>query len=638
MLFNIIFYILTNNSNMRLKKYKTSDFESFGNDVNKCLSPVIKKTTREIIDSNIKEIKDIFHSYDITNLNIQKQNNELVESNKVFKNHLNKYYSFKQFLKEKNKHKNKKKEINNIDNLILLYFKKGYKIPNFYHNLFKRSPLNFEGLPIKQYFNELYKKEKKEISFKEKNADFLIRLQKSIKNIKISKAANKKSQNISLIRKSILAMQKLKEFESFNNIEKNKATKKSISQSIIKSRNSEEQIHSENRKSLINRKSSNITNNNKYSMDDDEEFKDLNDYEKKRILKLMKEERNAESYKKFIHTALSDKNFFKIIDNNDILLNVDSDKKKEEKSISFNSNRKNKIKSSISIKNIKMKSKPNSEESSFSSRRHEISSSKSQNKFIPILTNKSISLNSRNYTIKPKFKKSLTIRNDLNIKFNKSPIQYMNYIGNTYKNKNKFFTMTYRNNNIKKKRMSHSIKLNSIFNFLKTINEEEKINKNDYLLKHKKYTIKDLKQNNILKYKYLNNNNSMKNAKALTKEENLNYLFKKINSQIILDDKFINELKTYFIKNKDISEDSLNKHINKKYEIKDLLSYCTSIDQKVKEGNIRNKWKKNYLRIGKLDDIKPLLKEEEKQDYYINHLLQNFMNSVDSKRNFNEFE
>ena len=626
---------------MRLKKYKTLDLESFGNDVNKCLSPVIKKTTKEIIDSNIKEIKDIFHSYDITNLNIQKQNNELVESNKVFKNHLNKYYSFKQFLKEKNKHKNKKKEINNIDNLILLYFKKGYKIPNFYHNLFKRSPLNFEGLPIKQYFNELYKKEKKEISFKEKNVDFLIRLQKSIKNIKISKAANKKSQNNSLNRKSIIAMQKLKKFESLNNIEKNMTSKNSISQSKLKSRNSEELIQSENLKSLFNRKSSNITDNNKYSMDNDEEFKELNDYEKKRILKLMEEERNAKSYKKFIHTALSDKNFFKIIDNNDILLNLDDDKKKEEESISFNSNRNNKYKSSISIKNIKIKSKPTSEESSFSSRHQEISSSKSQKKIIPVLSTKRISLNPRNYTIKPKFKKSLTIRNDLNIKISKSPVQYMNHRGSTFNNTNKFFTMTYRNNNIKNKRKPHSIKLNSFLNFLKSINEDEKMNKNDYLLKYKKYSIKDLKLNNIFKYKYLNNNNnntSMKNAKALTKEENLNYLFKKINSQIILDNKFINELKTYFIKNKDISEDSLNKHINKKYEIKDLLSYCTSIDQKVKEGNIRNKWKKNYLRIGKLDDIKPLLKEEEKQDYYIKHLLQNFMNSVDSKRNFNEFE
>ena len=51
-----------------------------------------------------------------------------------------------------------------------------------------------------------------------------------------------------------------------------------------------------------------------------------------------------------------------------------------------------------------------------------------------------------------------------------------------------------------------------------------------------------------------------------------------------------------------------------------------------------NKWKKNYLRIGKLDKIKYLLRQEVKQDHFIIHLLQKYMNSMDGKRNYYDYE
>ena len=148
----------------------------------------------------------------------------------------------------------------------------------------------------------------------------------------------------------------------------------------------------------------------------------------------------------------------------------------------------------------------------------------------------------------------------------------------------------------------------------------------------------NLKQSNILKFRDKNKKytkyKSLKKEKVLSKEESLNYLFNKINEEKNLSEEYMNEFKKYFTKNKNISENDINKHINRKYEFNDFVNLCNGIDKKIRQGNIKNKWKRNYLRIGKYDDIKNLLEEEEKQDYFINHFLQNYMNSMDGKRSF----
>ena len=198
--------------------------------------------------------------------------------------------------------------------------------------------------------------------------------------------------------------------------------------------------------------------------------------------------------------------------------------------------------------------------------------------------------------------------------------------------------------NKKNKRFSYSIKPDMISNFLKTINENKEINfnsndnnlnKNSKILK--KFNGNQQNWNNFMNYQNINGN-GLNKGKFINKQQSLNYLFKRINSEKNLDEEFINEYKRYFIQNKNISEEFLNKFINRKYDIHDFVNLCISIDKKIKEGNIINKWKKNYLRIGKFEEIKPLLREEAKQDYYINHLLQNYMNSKNGKRNYYDYD
>ena len=159
----------------------------------------------------------------------------------------------------------------------------------------------------------------------------------------------------------------------------------------------------------------------------------------------------------------------------------------------------------------------------------------------------------------------------------------------------------------------------------------------------KKYKIKNLKRSNTLNFKNefkFKNNKYLKNEDITNKEEKLNILYNKINTQINADDNFIAEFKKYFMKNKDISEKSLDKYINRKYEMNDFISFCSTIDQKVKRSNIMNNWKRNYLKIGKLDDNdrKAILKEEGNKDYVIKHSLHDFLNSIDGKRKYYEYK
>ena len=73
-------------------------------------------------------------------------------------------------------------------------------------------------------------------------------------------------------------------------------------------------------------------------------------------------------------------------------------------------------------------------------------------------------------------------------------------------------------------------------------------------------------------------------------------------------------------------------------ESKDFYNLVNSVDIKIKNNDLVNKWRKNYLKIGRLEEVNNMLKEEEKQDYFINHLLQNFILSKYGKRKLYQFQ
>ena len=167
---------------MKLKTFKSLNYENFKYDAKKCLNPITKKLTKQIITLNAEKIKELFHSYDLTIIKNKNKTKEIIEENKEFKQRLDKYYAYKKYLDKKSKIKKNKPSI--LDILKRKYFKKRYKIPNFSRNIFSRNPLNYKGLDIREYFNELFRNNKKKISLKEKNLDFLSRLQEYVNHTK----------------------------------------------------------------------------------------------------------------------------------------------------------------------------------------------------------------------------------------------------------------------------------------------------------------------------------------------------------------------------------------------------------------------------------------------------------------------
>ena len=437
---------------------------------------------------------------------------------------------------------------------------------------------------------------------------------------------------------------------------------KNFNNSILRTIHIEEKkraFSEKKRKSKSNEKNNinylNIYLKNK-SIDNDENFNELNDYEKKRIKNLIKEADSIKNYKGFIENALNDKNFFKIIDNNGIDLTkinqIEQNEIENEKGNNFN-NKKNKLKASISIKKVKKKVNfADLDENSLSSLSPpELSSSKSL------------------YYNKNKSKQNAPLLIVLNDKCSMSP-PHLKFIRNNNKHKetvivnrkykNKILAFISKVNNTKaNKRLSFTFKSLTGNNFLKTVKENNPLNINITNINNntnndnnvdnsiekksilKKYKIKDLKRSNTLKFKSankFNNNKYLKNEDNSNKEEKLNALYNKINTQINLDDDFIDEFKKYFMKNKDISEKSLDKYINRKYEMNDFISFCSTIDQKVKSSNIMNNWKRNYLKIGKLDGRKAILREEGNKDFLIKHSLYDFLNSIDGKRKYYDYK
>ena len=664
---------------MKLKKFKTINYENLKSDAKKCLSPITKKKSKQIITLNAEKIKENFHSYDLSKKKNKNKTIKLIEENKEFKHQMNKYYSYKNFLDKKDKFKPGKLDV--LDILKRKYFKKRYKIPNFSHNIFNRNPLNCKGLDIREYFNELYRKNKKKNTLKEKNLDFLCRLQEYIKNEKSKDKSPindvRKSLFISPKRKSFLIKEKVKNIELSDKKEKLKNYKtiwNNLNKEINKTnenkeknetdKNNENNENKEDIEKLKNRKilRSSIFKDANFIYqilnEEDEDFKDLNEYEKNHMIKLIQEEEYLKDYKKFINKAVSDNNFFQVIDS------IDLEKGESENNTITNTNlKKQKININSSIPNIKRNTKSkisyrNSEENSFSSENpkilnNQIIGSNLKKLEINNENQKIKDSSSRNIKLYPSFKKSMTLKNfsDIKISHAQSPSQFN--IGDI--NKKNFLTISINKFGIKGKRLSYSIKQDTVSNFLKTINENETKNKNnnnnndlnkDIIHNKSKNNSKifNIKQNNILNYRDKNTIYKYKNLKKETKEENLNNIFSKLIKEKNLSEEFVNEFKKYYMKKKNISEYSINKFINKKYEFNDFVNFCSSLDKKVKEGNIKNKWKRNYLRIGKFEKIKSLLDEEEKQDHFINHFLQNYINSMNGKRSFygcdsnNEFE
>ena len=111
----------------------------------------------------------------------------------------------------------------------------------------------------------------------------------------------------------------------------------------------------------------------------------------------------------------------------------------------------------------------------------------------------------------------------------------------------------------------------------------------------------------------------------LSKEKSLNYLYNNINSDNNYDQEYLNEYKKYFSRNKNMSESDLNEFIKRDYEPKDFYNLVSTVDDKIQKVNIEDKWRKNYTKIGRIEERKNILNEEKKQDNYINHLLQNFI-------------
>ena len=644
------------------KKYKTLDYNQFDNDVKKCLSPIIAKLSKENTISCIENIKNLFHSYDKINSNIKKGNIKISKENKIFQEHMNKYQIYKKFIENSNKHKNNAKKISQIDNLVLEYLKKGYKVPNISHNLFKKSPLNYSGLAVRNYFNKFIKEEKRQITDKEKNLDFLYRLHHNVKTLK--KMMHSKDYAQSPNKNSTIASQDASNFESPENSVK---YTRNFNNSILRNIHIEEKkrVLSEKKKLSKNNTKNSINNLTIYlqskSIDNDENFNELNDYEKKRIKNLIKEADSLKSYKGFVEKALTDKNFFKIIDNNDIdLTKINQIKQNDlenEKVNSFNS-KINKKKSSISIKKAKKKVNfAELDETSLSSPSPpELSSSKSlnlnknkskENVPLPVVINDkhSILQPQMNYIRNNKDHKKTVIGSK---KYKNKILAFINQANNSKGNKrlsfpinpfigNKFLKTAKENNTI-------NINITNINNNNNANNTNNANNMDNSIVKKssfKKYKIKNLKRCNTLNFKSafkFNTNKYMKKEDNSNKEENLNALYNKINTQINADDNFISEFKKYFIKNKDISEKSLDKYINRKYEINDFINFCSTIDQKVKSSNIMNNWKRNYLKIGKLDERKAILKEEGNKDYVIKHSLHDFLNSIDGKRKYYEYK
>ena len=546
---------------MKLRSFKTLNFDSFPSEVKKCLSPKTKKISSYYINSNINIIKSNLILFNKKLIQQRHKNQEIIETNSRFKKYMDKYTTYKKYLKEKDKHKIKRKSKSAIDLLIDTYIKKGYKKPNLETNIFHVNPLNDAGKTIKRYFDEYIKNKKKLVDSKEKNFYYLNKL------------------------KNCIIAQKFKD-------NKNMLLELNISNpntTRIKGKNY-------NMSNLIIKKYFNSENN--YDIEKDEYFKELNEYEQNNIRQLIKEYEEIKKYKLFVDKVLKNKKYFNTIDND----SFDLIKKKEITSAtSLKNNNNKKIKIKIDYNNINenlekfVKSEDNNEFSSINSN----------------LKENSINSNNENNKTENNFKKKFITKqlsftlNNHNSKFNFSR-QKNNYISLNKK------IFTFKDFDIRtpkaNKKLSFSKGKDNFGNLLNEIKRKNIIKKTEII-----------KGNNFLE-KYIE-----QKFPKLSKEKSLNYLYNNINSDNNYDQEYLNEYKKYFSRNKNVSESDLNEFIKRDYEPKDFYNLVSTVDDKIQKVNIEDKWRKNYTKIGRIEERKNILKEEKKQDNYINHLLQNFI-------------
>ena len=578
---------------MKFNRFKTLNQDSFPKEVKKCLSPVSKKISLYYINSNIRAIKSSLDIFNKKNSTEKNKNSEIVEENSRFKNYMDKYYEYKKYFKEKEKHKIKKKKKGTIDLIVDNYIKKGYKIPNLEKNIFHVNPLNDAGKTIQKYFDEYITNNKRLVTSKEKNFFYLYKLQDQIR---IQKFKEKKDLQMLL---------NLSNYNSENNNFENNKLNTNYSNIFLKKyfNNIKKPCLSDNESNLEENNLESVNNDININYEKDEDFIKLNEYEQNGIRQLIKDSEENKKYKSFIEKALNNKKYFNVIDND----NIELDKKIELKTLSpikHSSKKllKLKIKNDNKDKNIKNINNNNISDESLNSSEIDDFSNQSKEKEFKITHNKKFST----------------------ILFNDKISQFKKF--NFPQKKNNFISINKKvisekdtniKPNINDKKLSFSKSQEEIDDSLnQKIKRDSKTKKTHYLPGNK-----FLKKYNFPK----NNINVNKFISKLSKMKSLNFLFKQINTGKTPDKKTLMEYKNYFLKNKNMSEHDLNEFINRDYEPKDFYNLVNSVDAKIQSADLENKWRKNYLKIGKLEERRNLLEEERKQDNYISHLLQYFI-------------
>ena len=575
---------------MKFIRFKTLNFDSFSKEAKKCLSPASKKISLYYINSNINTIKSTLEKFNKKYSSERNKNSEIIEMNSLFKKYMDKYYDYKKYFKEKDKHKIKKKSKSTIDLIVDNYIKKGYKIPNLEKNIFHVNPLNDTGKTIQKYFNEYIHNNKDLVTSKEKNFFYLNKIGDCIKNQKF-----KEKKNLEMI----LNFPNNNNFSENNKIDNNYSNifLKNYFNNIKKNETLEEKI--------------------KINFENDENFLKLNEYEQKNIKQLIKDDEENKKYKTFIENVLKDKKYFNTIDSDDIEL----DKKIELKTLNPTNH---KSKKSLKLKitngnnynkgnNINFNNNNNSDDSSFISENDDEFKEKPKGKRI----NKNKKLSTKLF-----YNNKISNFKMFNFPQKKNNIISINKKAITQKD------ITNINPIAKSKKLSFSLSKEEIDD---SINKKIKRNnetKKTHLLPGNKY----LKKFN-LSPKFSN-----KIVSKFSKEKSLNFLFNKINKGKIPDKKTLVEYKNYFMRKKNMSENDLNEFINRDYEPKDFYNLVNSVNMRIQTADVENKWKKNFLKIGKLQERKNILEEEKKQDNFIRHLLHYFILAKYGKIKLYEFQ
>ena len=589
----------------KFNRFKTLNPDSFSKEVKKCLSPVSKKISLYYINSNIKAIKSSLNIFNKKYSSQKHKNTDIIENNSRFKEYMDKYYEYKKFFKEKEKHKTKKKKKGTIDLLIDNYIKKGYKLPNLEKNIFHVNPLNDSGNTIQKYFDEYIAKNKKLVTGKEKNFFYLYKLQDQIKTEKY-----KEKKDLQML----LNLSNYNSGNSGNVASNNNQLNTNYSNIFLKKYFNEikKPCLSDNEKNLEENNIENIDANiNNVNFEQDEDFAKLNEYEQNNIRQLIKDSEENKKYKSFIEKALSDKKYFDIIDND----NVELDKKIELKTLSpikHDNKKLFKLKIKNDKKNININHN-NLDESSYSSE-HDEFSNESKEKEFKVTHNKKFSTLLYNDKIS-KFKTfNFPQKKNNFISINKKVISEKD---------------TNINPNINDKKLSFSKSQEEMDDSInKKIKRDNKTKKTHFLPGNKF----------LKKYNFPKSSSSKIIYSHSSKTKSLNFLFEKINTGKTPDKKTLLEYKNYFLKNKKMSEHDLNEFINRDYEPKDFYNLVNSVDAKIQGSDIENKWRKNYLKIGKLEGRRKLLEEEKKQDNYISHLLQYFILAKYGKYKLYQFQ